>query len=117
MQTCDRRRRQHHDKTEHDEQRHNNENPIKGWCWLFKRNLVLGDAASTTQHLDAAVLEGLGLLWCCCLGAHDDHFLANESAMLVKSAMKIPSATATKIPEIIQNRMMTVVSGHPSNSK
>ncbi len=42
---------------------------------------------------------------------------AKRSAIEVKSAMKIPNATATQIPDIIQNLMMTVVSGQPDNSK
>lgn len=39
------------------------------------------------------------------------------SAIEVKSAMKIATAAATQMPEMIQNRMMTVVSGHPTSSK
>jgi hypothetical protein len=35
----------------------------------------------------------------------------------VKSAIKIATAVATQIPEMIQNRMITVVSGQPLNSK
>ena len=38
-------------------------------------------------------------------------------ATFVKSAMKMPSATATQIAEINQKRMITVVSGQPTNSK
>ena len=36
---------------------------------------------------------------------------------LEKSAMNRARALATQIPEINQNRMITVVSGHPSSSK
>ncbi|MEY4080420.1 MAG: hypothetical protein RL430_850 [Actinomycetota bacterium] len=39
------------------------------------------------------------------------------SAIEVKSAMKIPTAAATHRPEMIQNLMMTVVSGQPTSSK
>ena len=38
-------------------------------------------------------------------------------ACCVKSAMKMATAVATQIPEMIQKRMMTVVSGHPLSSK
>lgn len=38
-------------------------------------------------------------------------------ACCVKSAMKMATAVATQIPEMIQNRMMTVVSGQPLSSK
>jgi hypothetical protein len=93
------------------------ENPIEGRRGLFKSDLVLRDTACSSQNFNTTILERLGFLCSCCVGAHVGHFLANESAMLVKSAIKIPSAMATKIPEIIQNRIITVVSGHPSNSK
>ncbi len=39
------------------------------------------------------------------------------AATFVKSAMKMPSATATQMAEISQKRMITVVSGQPTSSK
>ena len=39
------------------------------------------------------------------------------SVIFVKSAMKMAKALATKMPEMIQKRMITVVSGQPTSSK
>ena len=48
---------------------------------------------------------------CCLL------YTQRKPACRVKSAIKIATAVATQMPEMIQNRMITVVSGQPLNSK
>ena len=51
-----------------------------------------------------------------CNAVHQ-HTRHQPCTCLVKSAMNNASALATQIPEISQNRMITVVSGQPTSSK
>ncbi len=84
-----------------------------GQSTTLGRHLVVGD-----DDLDVVALQ------CSHRGGTGDCEAVDErsrhdppAVMSVKSPMKMASAVATQIAEISQNRMMTVVSGHPMSSK
>ncbi len=94
-----------------------NEFTVQSSCKIFMlfRSFIVGEnhcLATLMQRVrDCHSCHPKTKHQCCLL------YTQRKPACRVKSAMKIATAVATQMPEMIQNRMMTVVSGQPLNSK
>ena len=90
------------------------ESAFRGESPMLTRHVVVTD-----DHVRSPIVQRLGD--CSTRDAEPPHQRRGSGhrirACWVKSAMKMATAVATQIPEMIQKRMMTVVSGQPLSSK